>query len=418
MPSQEQGGAAQTGILAGLRIIELSAFIAAPMAGLTLAQLGADVIRIDPVGGNVDVGRWPVTASGRSLYWACLNRGKRSVEIDWRRAEGRDLIAALITQAGSGGGIFLTNLPVPAELSYEALRTRRRDLIMVTLEGNPDGTTALDYTANAATGLPFVTGAAPAGEPVNHVLPAWDVTAALTLATAILAAERRRLISGDGEHIRVALSDIAIATVGNLAYLAEVEVNGAERQRLGNDIYGTFGRNFAAADGQVMIVAVTPRQWQALVDATGAAAAMADLAARLKLDFSDEGDRFRGRKEIAAVLAPWFAARTLADIRRAFTGTAVCWSPFQSFSQVVHHDARLGAQSTLFAKVDHPGIGAFSTAATPLRFAQSGRPPPAPAPLLGQHTDQVLREVLGLSAGQLNGLRASGILADKGVAPS
>jgi 2-methylfumaryl-CoA isomerase len=418
MPSPQQGAATRTGILAGLRIIELSAFIAAPMAGLTLAQLGAEVIRIDPIGGNVDIGRWPVTTSGRSLYWACLNRGKRSVEIDWRSAEGRELTAALITRAGAGGGIFLTNLPVPAELSYDALRARRRDLIMVTLEGNPDGTTALDYTANAATGLPFVTGAGPPGEPVNHVLPAWDVTAALTLATAILAAERKRLISGEGEHIRVALSDIAIATVANLAYLAEVEVNSVERERLGNDIYGTFGRNFAAADGQVMIVAVTPRQWQALLDATGSTASMAELAARLKVDLSDEGNRFRARQEIAAVLAPWFAARTLADIRRAFTGTAVCWGPYQTFGQVVRDDPRLGSESALFAKVDHPGIGVFSTAATPLRFVESRPPPPASAPLLGQHTNQILREVLGLSEDQLNGLRASGILAGKDVAVS
>jgi 2-methylfumaryl-CoA isomerase len=87
--------------------------------------------------------------------------------------------------------------------------------------------------------------------------------------------------------------------------------------------------------------------------------------------------------------ARWFAGRTLADIRRAFTGTAVCWSPYRTFGQVVREDPRLGAESALFTTVDHAGIGAFSTAATPLRFTQSGRP--APAPRLGEHTDEAAR---------------------------
>src|SRR6478609_3304296 len=99
-------------VLHGLRIIEFPAFIAAPLGGLTLAQLGADVIRVDPIGGNIDIGRWPLNAEGRSLYWASLNRGKRSVEIDLRRPEGKHLLHEMITAPGEGGAIFITNLPV------------------------------------------------------------------------------------------------------------------------------------------------------------------------------------------------------------------------------------------------------------------------------------------------------------------
>ena len=93
-------------VLRGLRIVEFPAFIAAPLGGLTLAQLGADVIRVDPVGGNIDIGRWPLDAEGRSLYWASLNRGKRSVEIDVRKAQGKRLLSELITAPGEGGGIL------------------------------------------------------------------------------------------------------------------------------------------------------------------------------------------------------------------------------------------------------------------------------------------------------------------------
>ena len=113
-------------ILAGLRVIESSAFIAAPYAGMTLAQLGADVIRVDPPGGGLDYRRWPVTDAGASLYWAGLNKAKRSVCIDIRKPEGRDLLAALIAAPGETGGIFLTNLPAPAPVDYDTLRAPAR----------------------------------------------------------------------------------------------------------------------------------------------------------------------------------------------------------------------------------------------------------------------------------------------------
>ncbi len=96
--------------LSGLRVIEFSAFVAAPSAGLALAQLGADVVRVDPRGGNIDVGRLPLNAAGRSLYWASLNRGKRSVELDVRSAPGRALLQRLICAPGDGPAVFLTNL--------------------------------------------------------------------------------------------------------------------------------------------------------------------------------------------------------------------------------------------------------------------------------------------------------------------
>ena len=100
-----------TGILAGLRIVEGSAFIAAPLGGMTLAQLGADVIRFDDIKGGLDSDRWPITKDGRSIYWAGLNKGKRSIAVDLRNPRGRELLTALITAPGEGAGIFTTNMP-------------------------------------------------------------------------------------------------------------------------------------------------------------------------------------------------------------------------------------------------------------------------------------------------------------------
>ena len=186
-------------------MIEGSAFVAAPLGGMTLAQNGADVIRFDQVGGGLDFNRWPLAADGQSLFWAGLNKGKRSIALDLSSDEGRDLAVALITQTG----VFLTNFPIRGWLDFEALRGRREDLIVVALTGNADGTSELDYTVNPATGFPWITGPREHADPVNHVLPAWDIALGTLSAFGILAAERHRSITGAGQIVRLALSDVA-----------------------------------------------------------------------------------------------------------------------------------------------------------------------------------------------------------------
>ena len=126
-----------------LRVIESSAFIAAPLAGLTLAQFGADVIRVEMIGGGIDYGRLPLMPSGRSLYWTGLNKGKRSIAVDLRRPEGRELVRDLVTAGGENGGVLLTNI-VTQWLAHASLAQQRADVITCTIEGNPDGSTAVD----------------------------------------------------------------------------------------------------------------------------------------------------------------------------------------------------------------------------------------------------------------------------------
>jgi 2-methylfumaryl-CoA isomerase len=183
-------------LLQGVRIVEGSAFVAAPLGGMTLAQLGADVIRFDDIGGGIDYGRMPIAPSGRSLYWTGLNKGKRSLAVNLRSTEGRALVRDLVTAPGPGGGVLLTNL-APSWLTHASLATKRPDLISLTIEGNPDGSTAVDYTVNCATGYPFITGRGSRDAPVNHALPAWDVACALTAALSLVTALGRRAETGE-----------------------------------------------------------------------------------------------------------------------------------------------------------------------------------------------------------------------------
>jgi len=399
-----------SGILSDLRIVEVSAFIAAPLGGMTLAQLGADVIRIDPIGGNIDAGRWPLAPDGTSLYWASLNKAKRSVCLALNKPEGQEIAQSLIRAPGENAGILLTNLPAGTWMSYDTLRRGRDDLIMLRLIGNSDGSGAIDYTVNCASGFPLATGRG--GEPVNHVLPAWDIAAGLYLSTGLLAAERGRRRTGRGQEVVLALSDVMLASVSNLGYVADVQINNTVRPPLGNDLYGAFGRDFGTSDGRrVMLAAISNRQWRAIGKATGLGAQLAMIGPLMQVDIDTEGGRFNARHAIAAVLEAWFAGRTLAEVRAALDGSGVLWGPYQDFGQLVHDDPRCSPANPMFAVIEQQGAGRILANTVPLGFGADGRLPPARAPCLGEHTEAVLTEVLGLSSAQYGRLHDAGVVA-------
>lgn len=385
--------AAPNHLLSGLRIVELSAFVAAPLAGATLASLGADVIRVDPPGGGIDIDRWPLH-EGKSLYWAGLNQGKRSVTIDTRTEEGREQVTRLITAPGADAGIVLTNLPVAGWSSYEVLSKLRKDLIMLVITGDSDGRPAVDYTVNAALGFPWITGPEEHLGPVNHVLPAWDAMTGFLAAMAILAADRHRRATGEGQLVELSLMDVGLSVAGSLGLLGEAVLNEEPRGRFGNHVYGTFGRDFVTRDGRhVMVLALTPRQWRSLGEATGLTDRFGVIEARDGFDFRREGDRWRGRQRICELLDEWFGERDLGDIRNAFAAQGVLCGPYQTFKELVAGDPRASVANPMFGEVEHPGLGRYLTARSPLRFSATAPVPPSPSPSLGQHTQEVLREL-------------------------
>jgi 2-methylfumaryl-CoA isomerase len=408
-----------TGILTGMRVVEGSAFVAAPLGGMTLAQLGADVIRFDPIGGGLDLNRWPITAEGKSLFWAGLNKGKRSIAVELRSPQGKALLTDLITAPGDDAGLFLTNFPAVGWLDFTRLASRRSDLIMVNIVGNPDGSSAVDYTVNSATGFPWTTGPSTLSAPVNHLLPAWDAITGTLAATGLLAAERKRRIEGTGQFVRLALADVAFAMVGHLGNIAEVQINKNERPKYGNYLYGAFGCDFATKDGKrIMVVGLTPRQWRSLVAAVRIGDACAQVEKLLGVDLEKEGDRFAARHVISALIEPWVSRHTLAEVREVFDAYDVCWGPYQTFAELVRADPRCSSANPMFAEVDQPGIGTYLMPGSPLDFSATDRVPPAPAPQLGQHTDEILAGVLGLSSAEIGRLHDAGVVAGTPATPA
>ena len=407
-------GGVSTRPLEGLRVVEGTAFVAAPSGGMALAQLGADVIRFDQVGGGIDHRRWPLTAEGASLYWNGLNKGKRSLAVDLRDPEVTELLTVLIASAGN----FLTNFPARGWLDPDRLRARSRelghgDLVMVVVTGSHDGTTALDYTVNCAVGYPSITGHPDDPRPVNNVVPAWDLVCGQMAVTGLLAADRRRLLGGGGGLVTIALADVALATVGALGNLAEAQLNGAERDRVGNAIYGAFGRDFETADGRrAMVVAITARQWDGLQAATGTADEVAALADELGVDLGDEGERYLATDRLCALFESWFAARTLDQVAAALDDNGVCWGPYRTVSQLVAEDPRASTANPLFAELDQPGVGRHLVPGSPLAFggADAEDRGAMVAPRLGQHTEEILTGELGLTSAEV------GALVDRGAA--
>lgn len=230
--------------------------------------------------------------------------------------------------------------------------------------------------------------------------------------TAVLAGERTRLRTGQGTLVEIALSDVALAAVSHLGRLAQAQLGGGDPARDGNYLYGAFGCDFETSDRRrIMVVALTGRQWESLVAVTGMGMYFASLQQALGHDLSTEGGRYAARDHIAAALRPWFASRTLGELRERFASAGVSWGPYQTFEQLVSEDPRCSSDNPMFDYVTVPGVGEILTAASPMRWSNATLPGPARPPELGEHTDQILVEVLGMDAHEVGRLHDAGIVA-------
>jgi 2-methylfumaryl-CoA isomerase len=399
-------------VLSGLRIVEGAAFAVGPSCGLHLAQMGAEVIRFDAIGGGPDYRRWPLAPGGASLYWEGLNKGKKSVAIDLSRPEGRTLAIAIAAAPGEDAGLFLTDYPANGFLSHAALAAARADIITVRVMGWADGSPATDGTINAAAGVPAMTGPAHDERPVNHVLPVWDLLGGAYAAFAMISALLRRRMGGEGADIQVPLSDIAASSLSHLGQVAEV-LSGGDRPRMGNDLFGAFGRDFLTGDGTRLIVAaITPGQWTGLLKALDLGEAVGRLETELGVAFArDEGARFRFRERLFPLFEGAFGARTAAELQPAFDAGGVTWARYQTVHEAVTRDARLFTHNPLFQTIDHPSGLRYPASGPAATLGGERRGDVARAPRLGEHTDEVLAQVLGLASGEIGRLHDEGVVA-------
>ncbi|MBO6610269.1 CoA transferase [Altererythrobacter sp.] len=400
-------------LLSDLSVIEVSSFVASPTIGLYCAQMGAEVIRVDHKAGGLDYDRYMLTKEGRSLSWENLNRAKKSVALDLRSGEGRELCVELARKTGQ----CVTNLPEKSFLSHAALSDGRPDMVSVRIMGWHDGRQAMDFTVNAASGYPLMCGPEDwdmaTAPPVNQVLPAWDFITGAYGAFALLAALHHRDASGEGSEVRIPLGDVAIGTMANSGSMAEMLYRGADRERLGNAIWGAFGRDFKSLDNQrFMVAALTPKQWDGLVAAFGLTEEIAALEAELGVRFAD-GDRprFEHRHRLFDLFQQAAGQHDYGDLATRMGEHGCTFERYRTMHEAAN-DPELVADNPLFGPspanpsgFEYPATRSFAN----MPEKQVGDP--APAPYLGQHSEEVLAERLGLSSGAIGKLVDAGTVA-------
>ncbi|HET9699570.1 MAG TPA: CaiB/BaiF CoA-transferase family protein [Burkholderiales bacterium] len=403
--------------LAHLRVLDLSRVLAGPWAGQVLADLGAEVIKIERPGEGDDTRSWGPPwlkdAAGRetreSAYYLACNRGKKSVTVDISRREGQDIVRALAARSD----ILLENFKVGAlaryRLAYPDLRSLNPGLIYCSISGfGQDGPyrdrAGYDFMIQAMGGLMSITGepdSAPGGGPLKVGVAIADLMTGMYAATGVLAALARRALTGRGEHLDLALLDVQVAMLANQAmnYL----VSGTAPERLGNAHPNIVPyQAFRTRDGNIVLAVGNDRQFARFCEIAGQPALASDPR------FATNAARVRHRAALVPRIAELMAGRRTAEWVAALEEAGVPCGPINTLDQVFadpqvrHRGLRIEAE--------HPEAGSVPLVASPLRFP--GAPPRdcSPPPGLGQHTGEVLEELLGLAPERIRALRSDGVI--------
>jgi 2-methylfumaryl-CoA isomerase len=234
----------------------------------------------------------------------------------------------------------------------------------------------------------------------------------------MMTALHHRTATGDGQEVRIPLSDVAIGTVANLGALAEVLYTGANRERLGNAVYGAFGRDFVTADGtRLMVMAITARQWTGLVKVLDIAREIAAIERDRGVSFDrDEGVRFQHRDILFPLVEAKVATWKYAELKAALDAVGGCYGPYQTMHDAAQ-DAALVTNNPIFGRAENPSGFDYPAAGAMATIPQIERGSPLPAPLLGAHSEEILAEHLGLTTNMIGELHAKGIVgfAQKGT---
>ncbi|MEP6827272.1 MAG: CaiB/BaiF CoA-transferase family protein [Aestuariivirga sp.] len=402
-----------SGALSGLRVLDLTRVLAGPWATQMLADFGAEVIKIERPGEGDDTRGWgpPFVKNadgtdGDAAYFHSANRGKKSVCIDMAKTEGASLIKALATKSD----ILVENFKVGGlakyGLDYESLSKLNPRLIYCSITGfGQTGPYAVragyDFMIQGMAGVMSITGE-PDGEPMKMGVAFSDVFAGLHAMIGIQAALYAREKTGMGQHIDISLLDSQVSVLANQAlnYL----VSGKIPQRLGNEHPNIVPyQTFATKDGHIIMAVGNDRQYAELCRIIGAAHLGSDER------FKTNRGRVEHRAELVPALRPFMKARTTSEWTKAFEADAVPCGPINTIDQVFENP-QVKARGML-QHLNTPDGRKVPTVASPVVLSKSPVQATSPSPRLGQDTAAVMRDVLGLDAGETEALKLKGILA-------
>jgi len=406
-----------SGALANIRVLDLSRVLAGPWAGQILADLGAEVLKVERPGSGDDTRHWGPPflkdAAGRdtaeAAYFLCANRNKQSLTVDFTCAEGQRIVRALAAQSD----VLLENFKVGGlaayGLDYASLRELNPRLIYCSITGfGQDGPYAqragYDFMIQGLGGLMSLTGRAADEEgagPLKVGVALTDILTGLHAAVAVLAALNHRERSGEGQHIDLALLDVQVACLANQAqnYLT----TGVAPQRLGNAHPNIVPyQDFPSADGDFILTVGNDGQFRKFCAVAGHPEWASDPR------FASNAARVAHRAELIPLIRQVTVFRTTAEWVAALEQAGVPCGPINDLTQVFADPQVLARQ--LRVELPHPLAGTLAQVASPLRLSATPVEYRNAAPLLGEHTEQVLAERLGLNAAAIAGLRERGVI--------
>ncbi|HLZ68330.1 MAG TPA: CoA transferase [Dehalococcoidia bacterium] len=394
------------GPLAGVRVLDLSRVLAGPYAAMTLGDMGADVIKVEQPGEGDETRGWgPPFAGGESAYYLSVNRNKRSITLNLKHAAARELALELVRKSDILIENFRTGTLERMDLGDDVLWQANPGLIHASLTGF--GTTGpyaeyagYDFVVQGLAGIMGVTGE-PAGEPMKVGIAIVDITAALFMLNGVLAALYRRTETGRGERVDASLLQSAMAWLANVGqnYL----VSGKDAGRFGNAHPNIVPYQvFHASDQPISLACANPRQFKTFCELAG----RPDLPDDPR--FRTNADRVANRKALIAMVQSLIAQKTAAEWVELLNAHGVPSGAINTVAQAFA-DPQVQALGVV-TLLPHPTIGELPMVGSPIALSDSHVGPRTAPPLLGQHTDEVLHELLGLGAGQIAELREQGAI--------
>jgi len=393
------------GPLAGIRVLDFTRVLAGPAASLALADLGAEVIKIEPPGSGDETRDFPPIREGESHYFLSINRGKKSIVIDLKSEAGLALARDLAAKCDIVVENYRPGVMDRLGLGYEALSAANPKLIYCAISGY--GQTgplkdrpSFDIVLQAMSGALSVNGE-PGQQPTKLGIPLGDLVGGINGPIAILAALHERNATGRGRYIDISLMD---GLVGMLGYIAQLAwFNGEDPKPQGSQHpnlvpYGAF----PAKDGSIIVACLTNSFWGKICEALGCPENTTDPR------YDSITKRRGARDEVNAIVSAVTQERTVAELIELFTEYEVPHAPILGVTEALSQPQTVARE--MVVEVDHPVLGSIPIVNRPIKFDEK-QPKPAAPPVLGQHTDTILAEVLGLTSEQIAELRAGGAVA-------
>ncbi len=394
------------GPLADVRVLDLTRVLAGPSASLALADLGAEVIKVEPPGSGDETRTFPPFREGESHYYLSVNRGKKSIVVDLKTEAGVALVRELALKSDVLIENYRPGVMARFGLDYDALAAQHPGLIYCSISGF--GHTgplrdkpSFDIVLQALSGALSVNGE-PGGTPMKLGIPLGDLVGGINGPIGILAALHERNATGRGRHIDVSLLDGMVGMLGYLAQLAFFTGEDPQPQGSQHPNLVPYGA-FPASDGSIIIACLTNSFWLRICEALG----MQDCIDDPRFDSIEK--RRNNRDAVNELVSAFTREKTVQQLAELFTEYQVPHAPILGITDALAQPQVVARD--MVVETDHTTLGRIPIVNRPIRFTGAPQPVPAAPAVLGEHTDDILREVLGLNADNISALRAAKVIA-------